>query len=143
MSALRNQWDKLGMYLLLMAYGGYSIFYPIVSVQRAAPNWAEILLGTEFLVAGLLLVIGMGSKKGYRMAGLFVVAIGLFTISGLLAIVGGTRVLAYAFLFGAFAMSSVYDIRRERKATQQGQNDADRLVDELNSLVEDSKGDRV
>lgn len=143
MNALRNQWDKLGMYLLLMAYGGYSIFYPIVSVERAAPNWAEILLGTEFLVAGVLLVVGMGTKKGYRMAGLLVVCIGLFTISGLLAIVGGTRVLAYAFLFGAFAMSSVYDIRKERRENQQGRSDADRLVEQLNSLVEDSKGDRV
>jgi hypothetical protein len=32
-----------------------------------------------------------------------------------IAAVGGFRVLSYAFLFGAFAMQSLYGIRRERK----------------------------
>jgi hypothetical protein len=109
-----REWDRFAIYALLAAYGLYSTVYPIVSFETAAPHWAELLLGAEFSAAGLLLIAGMGRKPGYRMAGLVVVAIGLTTISLSVAIVGGTRVLGYAFLFGAFAMQSVFDIRREQ-----------------------------
>lgn len=114
MSRLKTDWDRLLIYVLLMAFGAYSTVYPIVSLERSAPYWAEVTLGIEFFLAGCLLIAGMGRRRSFRMAGLLVVAIGLSTISVVVALSGGTRVLAYAFLFGAFAMQSVYDIRRER-----------------------------
>jgi hypothetical protein len=109
-----EEWDRALIYVLLMMFGLYSTIYPIVSFEKAAPHWAEITLGAEFVAAGILLLAGMAGKRRYRYAGLIVVAIGLFTISGIIAAVGGSKVLSYAFLFGAFGMQSVYDLRRER-----------------------------
>lgn len=138
MSLLR-QWDRLGIYLLLMSFGAYSIFYPIVSLERSAPYWASLVLGVEFFLAGALLILGMASKPGYRMAGLFVVAIGLATISLVIASFGGLRVLAYAFLFGAFAMQAVHDIRRERRTRATNQQNTTELEHELVELVKDMR----
>lgn len=129
-----KQWDRFGIYLLLMSYGAYSTVYPIVSFERAAPHWAEIMLGVEFFASGLLLMLGM-SRSAYRMAGLLVVCIGLTTISVSIAIVGGTRVLAYAFLFGAFAMQSIHDIRQERRDKKKKRDEELKLVAEIVQLV--------
>jgi len=134
MNILR-QWDRLGIYLLLMAFGAYSTVYPIVSLERSSPYWAELTLGIEFFVAGAFLIVGMGRREGYRMAGLFVVAIGLTTISLVVAVSGGTRVLAYAFLFGAFAMQSIHDIRMERRNRQARKTEERELVHELVDLA--------
>jgi len=122
-----ENWSKVVTYLLIIAFGLYSTIYPIVSLERSAPFWAEVLLGTEFVVAGVFLLIGMGEKKGYRLTGLIVVALGLFTISLIIAIAGGTRVLSYAFLFGAFAMDSVHDIRVERRRKKRAEEDPEEL----------------
>jgi hypothetical protein len=132
-----REWDRLMIYLLLATYGAYSTVYPIVSFERAAPHWAEILLGSEFAIAGVLLIIGMGRRRGYRLAGLGVVAVGLSTISLSVAIVGGTRVLGYAFLFGAFAMQSIFDIRREQatKRDAKRSNDDEVIRRELEELA--------
>jgi CHASE2 domain-containing sensor protein len=121
-----------------MAYGGYSIVYPIVSFERAAPNWAEWMLGIEFFIAGILLISGLRKPK-HRMLGLLVVCIGLSTISLSVAIVGGTRVLAYAFLFGAFAMQSVYDIREERRLHKSRKEQTEQLTAELIRLANDTR----
>lgn len=135
-----KEWDRVAIYVLLVAFGLYSTVYPIVSLQKAAPHWAEITLGVEFVAAGILLLAGMNGKRKYRYAGLVVVAIGLFTISGIVAIVGGTRVLSYAFLFGAFGMQSVYDIRQTRSRAEAERNraeheDMESLRRELNELT--------
>lgn len=135
MNTLRRDWDRLGIYLLLMAFGAYSTVYPIVSFERASPYWAQILLGMEFFTAGILLMVGFEGRRKFRFAGLLVVAIGLSTISLVVAIQGGTRVLAYAFLFGAFAMQSVSDIRRERRTQQDEKQQVEALAEELVELT--------
>jgi hypothetical protein len=143
MNVLR-QWDRLGIYLLLMAFGAYSTIYPIVSLKASAPYWASITLGSEFFLAGVLLILGMFTRPGFRMAGLLVVCIGLSTISLVIATYGGTRVLAYAFLFGAFAMQSVHDIRQDRRIRQARKDQENHLVEELNQLVEENgQGDKL
>jgi hypothetical protein len=134
MRGILREWDRLGIYLLLMAYGGYSIAYPIISFERAAPHWAELMLGVEFSLAGILLVAGL-KKPSARLVGLLVVAIGLTTISLSVLLVGGTRVLAYAFLFGAFAMQSVYDIRKERQKRRADKLEAVQLAEEVQMLA--------
>lgn len=131
----RKDWDRLLIYVLLMAFGAYSTVYPIVSLERSAPYWAEVTLGVEFFIAGVCLIIGMGQWSGFRMAGLLVVAVGLSTISAVVALSGGTRVLAYAFLFGAFAMQSVHDIRQERSLRQAKKDEEKALTEELMSLA--------
>ncbi len=141
-----ENWSKVVTYLLIIAFGLYSTIYPIVSLERSAPFWAEVLLGAEFVVAGVLLLVGMTEKKGYRLAGLIVVALGLFTISSVIAVAGGTRVLSYAFLFGAFAMDSVHDIRVERREkkrrTEEGNpEELRRLLVELKA-AKDGRTDR-
>lgn len=136
MSRFKQDWDRLSIYVLLMAFGAYSTVYPIVSLERSAPYWAELTLGIEFFVAGVCLIIGMGRWPGFRMAGLLVVAVGLSTISLVVALSGGTRVLAYAFLFGAFAMQSVYDIRKERRDRQARKTEEEELARELALLAE-------
>lgn len=141
MDTLRREWDRLGIYLLLMTFGAYSTVYPIVSFERAAPYWAEILLGIEFFIAGVMLMIGMTGKKKTRMLGLIVVAIGLGTISLVIGVVGGSRVLAYAFLFGAFAMQSVSDIRSERRERQAKKDEVEALAEELVELTNGLKGE--
>lgn len=131
-----KQWDKVSIYLLLMAFGAYSTGYPIISFERVAPHWAEIMLGVEFFVAGLFLLLGLGKRKGFRLAGLWVIAIGLSTISLSIGIVGGTRVLAYSFLFGAFAMQSVHDIRAEKQDKKLRKEEAVQLTHELIELAD-------
>jgi hypothetical protein len=128
-----GDWSKVATYLLIITFGLYSTIYPIISLERSAPYWAEVLLGVEFVVAGTLLLVGMGKRKGYRLAGLVVVALGLFTISSVIAVAGGARVLSYAFLFGAFAMDSVHDIRleRRRKGEEENPEELRRLLLEL------------
>lgn len=116
----KDEWSRVVVYLLIITFGLYSTVYPIISVDRSSPEWATILLGVEFATAGFLLLAGVGRHKGYRMAGLVVVAVGLFTISAVIAVAGGTRVLAYAFLFGAFAMDAVHEIRQERIRKREG-----------------------
>lgn len=130
-----KQWDRATTYVLLMAFGAYSTVYPIVSFERVAPHWAELLLGGEFFTAGLLLLIAINDHKAYRMAGLLVISAGLLTISGAIALVGNPRALGYAFLFGAFAMSSVHDIRVERRKHKQDKEDELELAAEIVSLV--------
>lgn len=134
MHTLRREWDRLGIYLLLMAFGAYSLVYPIISLERSAPSWATLLLGAEFFVAGALLMMGLFNHRRARMAGLLVVAVGLTTISLVVAFAGGTRVLAYAFLFGAFAMQSVSDILKERRARQEERKLAEELADLANGM---------
>lgn len=143
MQHLKREWDRFGIYLLLMAFGAYSTVYPIVSFERAAPYWAEMMLGIEFFIAAVLLMIGLTGRKKFRMAGLLVVAIGLTTISLVVGIQGGTRVLAYAFLFGAFAMQSVSDILTERRKRQAEKQEELALAEELVELaVELRQGER-
>lgn len=142
MKGFREHWDRLVVYLLLVLYGGYSIGYPIVSLQRAAPHWAEIMLGAEFVIAGILLALGLSPRRrGYRMLGLVVIALGLLTISLVIALSGGMRVLAYAFLFGAFAMDSIHDIRREKRKQEDPEHLRRQLV-ELRELVESARPGR-
>jgi CHASE2 domain-containing sensor protein len=112
----RRDWTKTITYVFIIAFGAYSVLEPIVSVERAAPAWATTLLGLEFALSGILLLLGMGQRRTLRLIGLMVVSLGLFTISIVIALQGGTRVLAYAFLFAAFAMDSVHDIRVEKRA---------------------------
>lgn len=143
MKNVLKQWDRFGIYVLLMMFGGYSTVYPIVSLEQSSPYWASILLGLEFFCAGILLILGMFKGSGYRMAGLVVVCIGLSTISLVIAAYGGLRVLAYAFLFGAFAMQSVHDIRKEKRDRQERRDGERQLVEELTRLVdENGPGDK-
>jgi hypothetical protein len=137
-----HEWSKVVTYLLIISFGLYSTIYPIVSLERSAPTWAELLLGAEFVVAGTLLLAGMGRKRGYRLAGLVVVALGLFTISFVIAVAGGARVLAYAFLFGAFAMDSVHDLRIERRGKREGEDPEElrRLLLELRAAQRERNG---
>lgn len=131
----KHEWSRLLTYALVILFGTYSIIEPIVSVDRTAPTWATTLLGAEFAVAGVLLMLGMGKRQGLRMIGLVVVSVGLFTISAIIAFAGGVRVLSYAFLFAAFAMDSVNSIVMERRAKRN-------IPEELNALVEELKSAR-
>lgn len=114
-TAVRD-WDRVLTYLFFILYGAYSIFFPLVSVERVSAHWVEVLLGTEFVFAGASMLYGLfyDHFKVWRM-GMTVAFIGLTTITLLVAAVGGWRVLSYAFLFGAFAAQSLYGIRRERR----------------------------
>lgn len=111
----RHDWDRLTTYLLFIGYGVWSIFFPIVSVERSVQHWLEVALGLEFVFAGISMIYGLYRKRPtvWNM-GMWVALIGLSTITTLVAVTGGFRVLAYAFLFGAFATQSLYGIRRER-----------------------------
>lgn len=143
MEFLRHHWDRLGIYFLLMAFGSYSTIYPLISLKASSPYWSSIVLGVEFFVSGLFLILGI-TRPGFRMAGLLVVCIGLSTISLVVATYGGARVLAYAFLFGAFAMQSVSDIREERRVQQARKKEERQLVEELAQLVkENGQGERL
>lgn len=134
LATAKFEWDRLAIYALFMAFGVHSVTYPIVSFEKSAPHWAEIALGVEFFIAGVCLIVGVHPRRrGYRMAGLVVVALGLFTISLIIALSGGTRVLAYAFLFGAFAVDSIHDIRREKRKQQEA---PDALRRELQDILE-------
>ena len=111
-----RDWDRVLTYIFFILYGAYSIFFPIVSVEKVSAHWIEVLLGAEFIFAGASMLYGLFKDhfKVWRM-GMTVAFIGLSTITLLVAIVGGWRVLSYAFLFGAFACQSLYGIRRERR----------------------------
>ena len=111
-----RQWDRVLTYVFFVFYGAYSIAYPIISVGRVSSHWMEILLGVEFIFAGLAMLYGLyiDHYTVWRM-GMSVAFIGLATIALLVALVGGAPVFSYAALFGAFAMQSLYGIRRERK----------------------------
>jgi len=124
-----RDWDRVLTYLFFVFYGGYSIFFPIVSVDRVSDHWLEILLGLEFVYAGLSMLYGLFRNHYpiWRM-GMTVAFIGLATISLLIAVVGGPSVYAYAFLFGAFACQSMYGIRREKRR---------RLEEEVRRQLED------
>lgn len=111
----KRDWDRVITYVLFMGYGGFSIFYPIISVERTVTQWVEVLLGVEFVFAGMALLYGLYKDKlTVWTMGMTVAFIGLFTISAVVAITGGFRVFAYSMLFGAFAAQSLYSIRRER-----------------------------
>lgn len=138
MKKILGCWDRLGIYLLLMAYGAYSTVYPLVSIRESSPYWASLMLGLEFFAAGLFLILGLTYKPGFRMAGLLVVATGLSTISLAIAAYGGTSRLAYAFLFGAFAMQAVSDIRDEKRMRKARKEEERHLTDELLQLVTDN-----
>lgn len=140
MGGFWRDWTRTAAYGLITAFGAYSVVEPIVSVERASPTWATTLLGAEFAVSGVLLLLGMGKRRGYRLAGLMVVSLGLFTISIVVALVGGLRVLAYAFLFAAFAMDSVHDIRVERRLSQEGPEQLRRLLTELEAAKIERNG---
>lgn len=118
--ASTRDWDRVLTYLFFIGYGAWSVFYPIVSVERASAHWVEVLLGVEFVFAGMCMLLGL-HKNNYTVwrMGMTVAFIGLTTISGLIAAVGGFAVFAYAFLFAAFAMQSLYGIRREKKRREQ------------------------
>lgn len=125
---VQRDWSRIVVYALIIAFGAYSTVYPIVSVERSSPLWSQVTLGSEFVLAGVFLILGMGKRRGFRMAGLVVVCLGLFTISIVIGLVGGTRVLSYAFLFAAFAMDSVHDIRLERRHKREGDPEELRLL---------------
>jgi hypothetical protein len=111
----KHDWDRLVTYVFFMGYGFYSIFFPIISVERSVTHWVEVLLGVEFIFAGGTMIYGLcrGKLTVWTM-GMSVAFIGLSTITLVVAITGGFRVFAYALLFGAFAAQSLYGIRRER-----------------------------
>jgi len=111
----KHDWDRLVTYILFVAYGFYSIVFPIVSVERSVAHWVEILLGIEFIFAGASMIYGLAKEHLLVWTmGMSVAGIGLTTITAVVAITGGFKVLAYAFLFGAFAAQCLYGIRRER-----------------------------
>lgn len=116
MRIVTRDWDRVLTYIFFVLYGAYSIFFPLVSVDKVSDHWVEVLLGVEFMYAGFSMLYGLfrDRYKIWRM-GMTVAFIGLATITLVIAAVGGFRVLSYAFLFGAFAMQSLYGIRRERK----------------------------
>lgn len=110
---IRKEWDRLATYVLFIAYGLYSVFYPIISVERVVDSWIEMLLAGEFMFAGSIMIYGLVTDRyPYWRIGMVVATIGLLTISLTIASVGGARVLAYAFLFGSFAAQCVYKIGR-------------------------------
>jgi hypothetical protein len=116
-----KDWDRVLTYIFFIGYGFYSIFYPLVSVAKVSEHWTEILLGVEFIFAGAAMLYGLFKDHytTWRM-GMSVAFIGLTTITILVSVVGGPQSYAYAFLFGAFAMQSLYGIRREhRRRTEQ------------------------
>jgi CHASE2 domain-containing sensor protein len=138
MKKILGCWDRLGIYLLLMAYGAYSTIYPLVSLRQTSPYWAVFMLGVEFFAAGLFLILGLVYRPGFRMLGLLVVALGLTTISLAIAAYGGAPRLAYAFLFGAFAMQAISDIREEKRKRKARKEEEQLLTDELVQLVADT-----
>lgn len=109
-------WDRVLTYLFLTLYGAYSIFYPLVSVDKVSEHWVEILLGANFMFAGGSMLYGfLRDRYLVWKMGMTIAFIGLTTITLLVGIVGGPPALGAAFLFGAFATDSLYSIRRERR----------------------------
>lgn len=116
MAATKGGWVvRLLTYIFFICYGAYSIFFPLVSVERISDHWVEVLLGAEFVFAGASMIYGLCADHFmvWKM-GMSVAFLGLMTITLVIAAVGGFRVFAYAFLFGAFACQSLYSIVRER-----------------------------
>lgn len=113
---LSRDWDKIVVYVLFIAFGVYSVFYPIVSVEKVATDALEIMLGSNFVFAGSMMTYGLFSDqyKVWRI-GVWVAFTGLITITGLIALVGGAKVYSYAFLFGAFAFQTFEGVRREKE----------------------------
>lgn len=133
--ATHRDWDRIITYMLFVAYGIYSLAFPLISVERASPAWIEGLLGLEFIFAGASMLYGLLKDQWmvWKM-GMTVAFIGLSTITLVIGFVGGARVLAYAFLFGAFAMQSLYGIRRERKRRNEQE-----VIDQLQRIIDGAR----
>lgn len=100
---------------MFIGFGAWSLFYPIISLANVAPHWVEVLLSVEFILSGMSLISSLvTSNRQLRTLGLLVAFIGLTTISLVIAFSGGSRVLAYSILYGAFAMQCVMDLRRNK-----------------------------
>lgn len=126
-----RDWDRVLTYAFFICYGFFSIFHPIISVDRVSDHWAEVTLGVLFIYAGSSMLYGLFTDHYavWRM-GMAIAFIGLTTISGLIATVGGFAVLAYAFLFAAFAMQCLYGIRREKR-----RRESEQLRRQLESII--------
>lgn len=131
---------RLLSYVSFVCYGAYSIFFPLISVERVSDHWVEILLGSEFMFAGAAMIYGLCTDHFmvWKM-GMSVALLGLATISILIGLVGGYQVLAYAFLFGAFAFQSWYGILRER--TRREERDIRRQLEEIVMSVRPERTD--
>lgn len=115
MGIVTRNWDRVLTYIFFVLYGTYSIFFPLVSVDKVSEHWVEILLGANFVFAGMSMLYGfLRDRYVVWKMGMTVAFIGLSTITLLVGIVGGASALGAAFLFGAFATQCLYGIRRER-----------------------------
>lgn len=120
MKTILRDWDRFLTYLFFILYGAYSVFFPLVSVDKVSEHWLEIILGTNFVFAGVSMFVGL-LRHNYLVwkMGVTIAFIGLFTIALLVGIVGGPPALGAAFLFGAFATDCLYGVRRERNRREQ------------------------
>jgi hypothetical protein len=139
MKTILRDWDRFLTYLFFIFYGAYSVFFPLISVDKVSEHWVEILLGTNFVFAGVSMFIGLlrNSYMVWKM-GVTIAFIGLSTISLLVGIVGGPPALGAAFLFGAFATDCLYGVRRERRRREQ-----EAIRRDLEAIIESVKPEGV
>lgn len=111
--AIRREWDRLLVHLLLFCFGVYSVASPILSVRRSVPPWTELMFNVEFMIAGAVLFLGTLLRRSqWRRLGYGVAFIGLTTVALLIFLAGGARVGAYSLLILAFAVEFIVGLRR-------------------------------
>lgn len=140
MGAPRRSILAVATYVMILVFGVYTTVFPLVAVRQNTFPWAATLLGAEFTIAATLLIFGSARRPIIRIAGLVVVCIGLATISLIILTRGEPESLGSAFLFGAFALEAVHDIKEEREYRKRLSQEENKLLRDLNELLREGNG---
>lgn len=128
--AVQEEPDRMLAHTLFVLYGVLALIFRPES-QSQTPSFFAILFNVEFIVLGLLLLLGT-IRQSYilRLAGYTLYIIALLTMAGLIAFVGHSPV---AVLIVAFAVRGYTSIRE----LQHGR----RFIHDLRRVLKEPSGD--
>ena len=128
--ALREEPDRLAAHFLFAVYGVLALIFRPESQSQTPPFFA-ILFNVEFIVLGLLLLLGTVFQS-YRLkfVGYTLYIIALVTMAGLIAFVGHSPV---AILIAAFALRGYTSIRELQHGRQ--------FIRDLEHVLKEPSGD--
>ena len=129
-----RQWDELLVACLFIVFGVLSLTNPhtrsLRGQQETVPIVFKILFDLEFVLAGLLIIIGiLVHSYTLRILAHILYCIGLFTVGGLILTFSHSYVAFICFAFAGHGVFMIRNLRRDQIARRS-----------LNELINITKG---
>lgn len=128
--ALREEPDRLAAHFLFAVYGVLALVFRPENQSRT-PSFFAILFNVEFIVLGVLLLLGTIRQNYYlRLAGYTLYIIALVTTAGLIAVVSHSVVSVLVIAFAVRGYTSIKELQHGR-----------RFIQDLKQALKDPSGD--